>query len=294
VKSYPPIKQTKGGQVLKVDKSIKVKLKKKKGAPKWAMQPFKDFLQSTERLSHIVRISEKGISMIRATPKIIEVLTKAESNKSQKEKDRLKSAREEAKLAQQEVDMGFPVLHAWAVISLWAHLESLFRIFIATWLRHKRSAWKIDAIRRLRIKVGEYESIAKDERHIFIAGQLERELGAGLKAGVTRFETLLEPFGLSGNLPACVKRQIYEFGQVRNLVAHRAGKIDNHFLNACPWIDANLGTELNISKKMLGSYYHASLAYVTLIICRLGELRGVDMSKHRINVEKEAVEQMEK
>lgn len=261
--------------------------KKKRGTPDWALMPFECFIKETDRLFHVVRLSARGISMLRATPKIIEALMKAEGESSQSKVEQLDDARKETELAQREVESGFPILHSWAIVGLWAQLESLIRVFITSWLKRKRSSWRIEPIARLRIKLGEYESIPKDRRHAFVADLLEREIGAGLRSGVTRFESLLEPFGLSGDLPEILRRTIYEFGQVRNVIAHSGNKVDRHFVGACPWLNAKVGTNIHVSAEMFKRYYFAAGAYITFIICRIGEKYGVDMSETRTSIEEE-------
>lgn len=210
--------------------SAKLSPKKRKGAPNWATNPFGNFLDEADRLYHMVRLSSVGISMIRAAPQAIETLMKVEEDNATKASQRLKDARKDADLAKREVKSGFPILHAWAVVGLWALFEAMIRTFIAEWLQHKRTAWRTEPIRRLRIKLGEYESIPRNQRHRFVVELLEKELGAGLRDGVTRFEAMLEPFGLSGELPASLRREIYELSQVRNLIAHNASKVDRRFI----------------------------------------------------------------
>ena len=270
--------------------SAKVSPKKRKGVPNWAKDPFKHFLDDAARLSHMVRLSSVGISMLQATPKLIEALMKVKADNATEESQRLEHARIDADLAEREVKSGFPILHAWAVVGLWALFEATIRTFVAEWLKHKRTAWRTEPIQRLRIKLGEYESISRNQRHRFVVEMLEKELGAGLKDGVTRFEAMLEPFGLSGELPASLKREIYEFGQVRNLIAHNASKVDRRFADACPWLKVKIGDEFYVSREMFQRYFIVTTAYVTLIICRVGEYFGVDMSDNRVPI----FEQMEK
>jgi len=86
---------------------------------------------------------------------------KAENDHSEESSRRLDKAREEAELAEREVASGFPVLHAWAVVGLWAHLESLIRTFLVEWLKHKRSARTIEQIARVKVRLGEYENIPR-------------------------------------------------------------------------------------------------------------------------------------
>lgn len=261
-----------------------VKRKKKKGAPDWATAPFENYLEESQRLGHVVRLSSRGISMLRSAPRMLEVLMKVKEDDSPEALESFENAKIEAELAQHEVDSGFPVLHAWAIVGLWATLESLFKTFVAEWLKHKPTAWQVKPIKRLRIRLGQYESIPKNEKYMFVTELLEKELGAGLKSGVTRFNALLEPFGLSGDAPDNIRQIIYEFGQVRNAIAHRGLKKDRQLLDACPWIGGQIGSDLHVSAEMFKKYQFAAQTYVVLIICRIGEYYGVDMSESRASI----------
>ncbi len=261
-----------------------VKRKRKKGAPDWATAPFDNYLAESQRLGHVVRLSSRGISMLRGAPRIIEVLMKVQEDDSPETSESLENAKIEAELAQHEVDSGFPVLHAWAIVGLWAILESLIRTFVAEWLKHKRTAWQVESIERLRIRLGQYELIPRKQKHMFVTELLEKELGAGLKSGVTRFEALLKPFGLSGDVPDNIRQIIYEFGQVRNVIAHRGSKIDRQLLDACPWIGGQIDSDLHVSAEMFTKYQLIAQAYIVLIICRVGEYYGVDMSESRASI----------
>ena len=261
-----------------------VKRKKKKGAPDWALAPFDNYLKESQRLGHVVRLSSRGISMLRGAPGIIKVLMQVKEDDTPEISESLENAKIEAELAQHEVDSGFPVLHAWAIVGLWSILESLIRTFVAEWLKYKRTAWQVEPIKRLHIRLGQYESISKNQKYMFVTELLEKELGTGLKSGVTRFEALLEPFGFSGDVPDNIRQIIYEFGQVRNAIAHRGFKIDRQLLDACPWIGGQIGSDLHVSAEMFKKYLLTAQSYVVLIICRIGEYYGVDMSESSASI----------
>ena len=276
------------------DMSAKSSRKKRKEAPNWALDPFTHFIEEAERLSHMVHLSSTGISMLRGAPRLIETLMKVGEDDPTEESQRLEHARKNADLAEHEVKSGFPILHAWAVVGLWALFEATIRTFVAEWLQHKPTAWRTEPIQRLRIKLGDYESIPRNQRYRFVVEMLEKELGAGLRDGVTRFEAMLDPFGLSGELPASLRREIYELGQVRNLIAHNASKVDRRFADACPWLEVKTGDELYVSRDMVNKYCSVTGAYIALIICRVGEHFGVDMSDTRLSIFEEFEKQPSK
>jgi len=242
---------------------------------------FELFLKDSQRLMQVVALSSKGISIIRSMPKVEEALAKVKGiSDSEDSKERALRANEEAKLAERECDDDFPLLHGWAIIGLWALLEDLIKGFIAEWLKGNKEARNVDEIKRLKIRLGEYESIPKGERYLFVAELLEKEIGTGLRAGTTRFEALLRPFDLSGEVPEIIHRLIFEMGQVRNLIAHRGGRVDRTFKTTCPWISFKIGSQLTVSRHMLSAYYEAVHIYVTILICRAGSKSGKDMTEY--------------
>lgn len=256
------------------------KSKRKKRTPSWALACFKQFIRETERLEQVINLSANGISVVRGMPKVVEVLMEVEDKaEDTKAKSKLERAQAEAILAKKEVKEDFPLLHGWAVISIWALLEALIKSFVAEWLKRKPTAWRVEPIQRLKIRIGEYERIPRAERHLFVAELLERETGAGLKNGTSRFEALLKPFGLSGESPDIVNRTIFELGQIRNLIVHRGGCVDRTFREACPWVQIPLGHKLKVSNEMWRKYFGAVHIYITLLICRVGIYFGANMSK---------------
>lgn len=258
--------------------------KRKKGSHDWALHPFEQFLDDVDRLGHLVRLSSAGISVLQAMPQGIEALMKAEPDNITEKTKRLEAARIDAKLAEREVKSGFPVLNSLAVVGLWALFEAAIRTFVSEWLKHKRTAWRAEPIQKLKIRLGEYQSIPQSQRHRYVVELLERELVVGLKGGVSRFEAMLEPFGLSGELPEALRREIYELGQVRNLIVHNASKVDRRFADACPWLKAKIGSEFFVSREAYRRYEKVIAVYTSLIICRIGEHFGNDMSASRLSI----------
>jgi hypothetical protein len=97
----------------------------KPGAPKWATRAFRRFINECGRLVRIVHLCARGIGVIRGMPKMIEVIAKFDDKDGESDADaRLAHAREEAELADKEVDQQFPLLHGLGTVALWSLLEA--------------------------------------------------------------------------------------------------------------------------------------------------------------------------
>lgn len=265
--------------------------KNRKGIPDWGMQPFYQFIDSVEELGQLVYLSIRGISMITNVPRLVEVLAEIDNSKEAEEKERhIELAKREAQLAQDEVKNGFPLLHAQAVVSLWGGLETLIKSFLANWLAKEPKAMLVSQVQKLKVRVSEYESLDNEERCSYILDLLEREVKAPLKHGVTRFEVLLNVFGLGGNVKEEIRKNLYEIYQVRNVIVHRRSTVDTRFIKACPWLKYSIGDQLTVSHESFQRYKQAVMSYAALIMIRVGSYFGKSLDEVYAHLKKTSFE----
>lgn len=252
------------------------------GTPSWAMAPFKWFLEKTKQLDQLLSLAIRGISVLQAMPKVVDAVAKAEGKQDEpKHADDKKMAQEIASLARNEVEENFPLLHAHNLVAVWSLLEALIRTFVAEWLANYPEAMATPAVSKIRVRLGDYHSVPDEEKPLHVAELLERELGAGLRNGVDRFEAMLEPFGLSGEVSKETKKAIFELGQIRNALVHRAGHADRTLVDSCPWLHFKPGEKIKVSRDIYARCFHAAHDYTVQLIARVGEKFGVDMSEFR-------------
>src|SRR3990172_3972107 len=158
--------------------------------PDWASQPFSDFLEYSDRLHKILHLCMHGILTLRGIPNVIEVLrdTAKEYERDGYDENRLKRARQEADLAQSEADNGFPILHSQTTIALWSSLESLVRTFLVAWLTNVEDAKSCDELKKVKVRLGEYESLIGEDRNYYLLDLLEDSMGTRRSPGIGRFE----------------------------------------------------------------------------------------------------------
>jgi hypothetical protein len=241
---------------------------KKPTVPRWATEDFHQFLDHQEDLATILHLSMNGISMLRGRPHAIKVLAEVDG-RVQEEEENLKRASKERDLAQREVDSDFPVLHEQAIVALWSALEALVRSFAAAWLANWPGAWQKDAVKKLRVRLGEYEALDPPDRCLWAVDLLDQETSGPLKAGLGRFEGLLETFQLNGPVAEECRKRLFELSQVRHVVVHRRGKADRKLVNACPWLQLKPGDQIKISHEMWRQYNGAVGEYVLELIQRV-------------------------
>jgi len=252
----------------------------KKKTPDWALDPFERLLDHIQQAAQLLDLSMRGISVLRAMPQALQAIAKAEPPSDVADHQaQLDRAQQEADLAQSEVEAGFPLLHAQATISLWGDLENALRTFLATWLSNEPTARNVESVHKLKVCLGEYESMDPDERCYYIVDRLEQDIESRNRRGVERFESLLGAFGLAGPLDKRLKRDLLELYHVRNVLVHRRGVADRKFVQACPWLHLSAGEQVTVSHESYAKYHHAVAAYVLELIVRVAGRFGFTRSE---------------
>jgi hypothetical protein len=246
--------------------------------PPWATSHFASTVEAFEELGQLIHISEKGIAILRGMPEVVKVLADVEGSLGDpRSKKRIELAEKEAGLAQTEVDKDFPVLHGLAVVALWSGLEHFVKGLIALWLMHRKDALTASAVQRLKVKLGDYLPLSKPEQARYLIELLEQDLASPLKRGMSRFESLLEPFSLGGSLPDGCAKTLFELQQVRNVVAHRNGIADRRLRSECPWLKVKLNQGVPVTREMLNHYFNAAMEYALAVFYRIGDTYGHDL-----------------
>jgi hypothetical protein len=235
--------------------------------PDWARKLFTEYFDHHEELDRLLYLATNGIALLRGRHKGLTVLAELDG-KLEERRESIEQAARDKELAQKEVDNGFPLLHEQAAIALWGSLEALVRSLVAAWLANKPEAWQVDAVRKLRVRLGDYEPLEPFERCLWVVDLLDHEIGGPLRWGVNRFECLLQPFGMSGSLEDEYQRTLHELSQVRHVLVHRRGIADKKLLDACPWLNVRLGDRVRVTHDMWHRYASTNVEYVAELLKR--------------------------
>jgi hypothetical protein len=174
-----------------------------------------------------------------------------------------------------EVDNGFPLLHANALVGLWGALEACINDLCLLWLQCMDREDLGDALKGNRVKLGEYISLDEENRWLWILDQLQRSDGAALRTGIGQFESILKPLGISPVVDEAVRTTLFRIKAMRNLYAHRAGRADAKFLKEWPGHPAPVGKVVVPTDKQIVAGYTAMVLYVESIYGCIQAKRGV-------------------
>jgi hypothetical protein len=236
--------------------------------PEWAMQSFHEFNEYLHRLMQVVRLTIRGISLwgpdaIKLAADIREHLGEPPETPSN-----LEAAEQTVKVAQEELAKDFPLVHAQAIVLVWGALENLTETFVARWIIKVPSLIQNEPWSDLRVRIGEYESLDQEERAYYLVTLLQNSIGAPMKRGINRFESVFGAVGLKGAVPDEVAQAVFELQQVRNNIVHNRGIVDRKLHIDCPWLLLTQGEELRVTGEMYWKYCSMAGKYVIEVIKR--------------------------
>lgn len=245
--------------------------------PDWLSSVFRKYMDQAARVRDVTQLEIDAITFVRRMPRLLSYLNDRGGEFSEAD---IKRSTALAALAKAEEEFHFATIYSNAVVALWSRLESLIREFFCEWLRHHPDAMRVDPMSRVRVRLGDFLAMDEDEKLQYLVSVCEQDAGIGLKSGVDKFESLLSPIGLSGGVPRALRRDMFEFAQIRNAIVHGGGHADGRFIRACPWLELALKDEILISQEMFLRYVRCSMSYMSLLIVRAHKvLEGRDISE---------------
>jgi hypothetical protein len=147
------------------------------------------------------------------------------------------------KFGEEQVHAGFPLLYEVATVRLDSILDAMVRRFI------RRHAAKRPIVKRSREKL----------------------------YGVDWHERQLEVRGYGGVVPLEVRRALMQLSATRDVIVHQLGRVDEQFVQCCPWLNLKIGDAVRISNRTFVSYQAASSWYAIELSRRALEAGEVEI-----------------
>jgi len=232
----------------------------------WLVAFLREIKEGFDRTEAILTLTIEGVSALTTIPSLFDAIYRSKS-RTRKPEDVERTAKF-AELAQREVDDGFSLTLTQHTVDIWGLLEASIRNFLVKWLEHEANFIDIEGIKKLKVRLFDYEQCTGQERQRYLISLLEREDGGNLKSGSDKFESLLSHFELSGRIPKPLKTKLYELSKLRNCIVHNNRVVDRQFNDSCPWLEYEVGKTVKLKLPQVMIYQGAVLDYLILIICR--------------------------
>jgi hypothetical protein len=254
-----------------------------RSSAKWTAPALRRFQVFIEQADAFLRMTQSSMNVLTAIPRIVEAVEKAEPARTEEARARALATREkaarEAQFAREQQERGFPTLYAHTIVALWGALEVMTKDLVIAWLQHVPDALSAPAFASIRITLVDYDRLDQLDRLHYLVRELERSLKSDLKAGVNRFETLLDAIGMSGEVPDEARRLLFEMSQVRNVIVHSGSIADRKFVDACPWLGFKIGDEVRVTDARYKSYFVAVTNYMITVCNRALVHAGIERAE---------------
>jgi hypothetical protein len=197
----------------------------------------------------------------------------------------VKEAARLEEFAHREANVGFSFLYNLGVVKLWSIIENAIDAIVVRRLIDPAQWGDHDRLADLRGPLVDFARLSPGDQAAYLARALCDEVKAKFKLGPGRFEAMLTPVGLGGEIEDEVKRLILELQQVRHICVHNAGCVDERFIRTCAWLSLTPGEKLPLTEREFYSYALAVKWYLLEIRRRLlrpqetEELGRVESSK---------------
>lgn len=160
-----------------------------------------------------------------------------------------------------EAEHGYPYLYSLASIKIWSILESGVDDLAIECIKSLDKCADIELIRGLKGPLLEFLDASEDDKNEFLIAELKIAVKAQFKPGIAKFEALLKPLGLGGEVADIVSKVFIELVQTRNLIVHKKGIVDKKFITACPWVNIKLGDKIFLTRNIYLKYLNAAFWY---------------------------------
>ncbi len=168
-----------------------------------------------------------------------------------------------AALAESELNRDFPLLNAQALMGLWGALEACVDDVCVDWLMESGGSGARESMQRIRVPLADAYFLEEPDRSQQVLEWLKADQGSELKRGVGQFESVLKSVGLKGSVDPHVRTLLHYAKAMRNVVAHRGGRVDKRALEDLPGnLGLTEGESLSIGTGQLFALASAMVVYV--------------------------------
>ncbi len=251
---------------------------------RWALQPFDAFVDYYLSDIKLLVLCEKALSRVPGFVDISKFLYEYDQDNKEISPEELShhekkiaKATDDAEFAKNEIDLGFPRLHAHFLLGIWGAHESLVENIVFSWLCNDSKVWERPEIRKVHISLADYEILTtREDRARYVINQLQKSTKFTSAPAIAKMESLLDDIGLGGSLDEELKKKLFELGHIRNAIAHNSSIVDIKLLNNCPWLEYKVGERLLISCRGFTEYKIVLESYGTILLNRVREKLNLD------------------
>jgi hypothetical protein len=224
------------------------------------------------RLNHIFidtvsRYEDRIEGVIKAT----KVLQKYDTDKQYESDEEIKKKHAELiETAQKEISEDFYSMKSAELILNYSRFESAVNESLYSYFGLCDIA-ELPSVVSNKMDLSTLLKMNADEQRQYVADIYIQRNSAGIRYGFKRFESIIEPIFGSSTSTIDIRDEIFKFAQIRNLIIHRNGIVDQQFADLFGEAEQKVGQRIDLSREILHDCYHGLMGYADDILDRIGQ-----------------------
>ncbi|MGY0194279.1 hypothetical protein ACWA7J_04310 [Leptothrix sp. BB-4] len=205
-----------------------------------------------ERLTDFVQLVKFGLS---AAPGNLEIAAAMRDISTRRNNDPYETNWEEVVAEAQELtekakqfsrsDANY--LNEILLIRCWSILEFGVEEILLDCLSRIEECKTFEKVRSLKGPLIDFVASSAEKRAELLLIELKTTIRPDGRLGVGAFEALLDCVGMGGGVDEITARLLLQLQQTRNVLVHRRGFVDRRFVEACPFLQRQIGDRLDTS-----------------------------------------------
>lgn len=227
---------------------------------------FSSWAVYSKRSEILVHLTHEGLQRIVTAPKITQILHDAAGKEVPEQVAHAEKWK--ADQARREAATNFTTVHSHALLGLWGALECLIDDITIAMIHAHPELLDSPEFEKVKIPVSVLTMTDTHARSRLIYAEAAKNSKSDLTIGVGKFERILKLVNLSGAVPEKIRTAVFEAQQIRNVFAHKGGKMDDKFVGHFPRRDYVVGDELQIDFDTFSPLMHGIHMYAAVVINR--------------------------
>lgn len=216
--------------------------------PEWSID------REIGRLLDFHTIAVTGIGAAGGEPELLRALRDVQRGREGTLSDedwskKIDQADKKKTIAEQHAESGFSYLYELMLVKFWSILEAGVEEIAVECLKRPDECKDANLLRSIKGPLLEFASASVDQRAEFLYSEIKVTTRSALKVGVGVFEAVLEPLGMAGSVDELTRKLVLELQQKRHVFVHRRGVADKRFVDACPFLDYEIGQPIVVDQK---------------------------------------------
>lgn len=181
--------------------------------------------------------------------------------------ERIKEMALQLRIANNEINKGFPTLYSRHIVALWNMLDATLSDSLVQLFKARPETLDHRMMKKITFTLIQYQHSSRDQLLRMTVAELKRRYGIGKYCkGVRVYKCIYADLGMDEKLSHELDKSLIELRSARNVFVHNMGIADERFTQDCPWLPIEKGEPVNITESQYDVYASAAMQYAVNVL----------------------------